>query len=293
MLRERVLQKLGDEIRTDYNLAMKEETDIAIPTNEKFPMKTIFFLPLANSLNETQWKTNLENFVSTAMENAFVRNYHTVAFPAIGCGMFGCSVKIVAETLVKTAHEHGNKRKISVIFVIEPTRTDVYEEFQNQVALINPPLNNLFVTIENSNIEIINGDLTTENVNFPILYLNRHEFSVSRYRSMLLLQVQHQKYFFKRYFKQRVTKPQRHFDKYYLRIQKLHYFLFRLENYLVTLFSFINGNRMKMKIYFEIRSSILLVLLFNMLLLMIINQLEFQPLVVESWLILSILSLKR
>lgn len=176
-LREQVLQTLGDEIRTDYDLAMKEETNIALPTNEKFPMKTILFLPFPISFGDIQLKTNLENFVSTAMEDAFVRNYHTVAFPAIGCGKFGCPIKIVAETMVKTAYEQGNKRKISVTFVIESNRTDVYEEFQKQVVLINPPLKSLLVPIENSSIEIVSGDLTTENVNLLILSLSQHEFS--------------------------------------------------------------------------------------------------------------------
>ena len=133
-------------------------------------MKQIFFLPFTRNWNGDGLTATLETLVSTAMENAFVRNHHSIAFPAIGCGQFFCSVTTVAEAMVKAAYEQSNKYKLSVIFVIEPNRMDVYEEFLKQVAFVTPAVPHYFpkivasLTVENSCIEIISGDLTQENV---------------------------------------------------------------------------------------------------------------------------------
>ena len=73
-------------------------------------------------------------------------NYTSIAFPAIGCGKHGCSIDIVAKTMVKTMKEQLADRKLSLLvkFVIEPDQQNVYDEFCKQVLMSNEGKGSIF-----------------------------------------------------------------------------------------------------------------------------------------------------
>ena len=72
------------------------------------------------------------------MDKAIAENYQTIAFPAIGCGGFACSVSLVAQAMVEEAHRKLQSHTISVSFIIQPQKTNIYDEFQKQIDLLQP-----------------------------------------------------------------------------------------------------------------------------------------------------------
>lgn len=62
-------------------------------------------------------------------------NFRSIAFPAIGCGKHGCSVKTVVKTMVEEMKKQLIQRNQNwtVKFVIQPNQGDVYDEFCKQV----------------------------------------------------------------------------------------------------------------------------------------------------------------
>ena len=107
------------------------------------------------------------------MERAETDGYRSIAFPAIGCGKIGTSVGLVAESMVQTARAESATRGISVSFIIERERKDVYDEFQKQIAafeqLMTPPdAQSVSTTIGNSKIEVVIGDITLQQVHYAI-----------------------------------------------------------------------------------------------------------------------------
>lgn len=113
----------------------------------------------------------MEKFVSTAIDRAVTENHKSLAFPAVGCGGYGCTSSVVAEAMVQTAYKHGMNKGISISFVIQSGKKDVYEEFQKQVAGLNgkaspivPTLDAISVTIGKGTIDVSIGNLVTERV---------------------------------------------------------------------------------------------------------------------------------
>ncbi len=114
------------------------------------------------------------------IKKAASEQYRSVAFPAIGCGEYGCSINLVAQTFVRQIQQLLTKYPISVLFVIQPERMDVYEEFREQIRSLGPqheasvPLQPVSLAIEKGIIEIIKGDITKQTV---ILSFQQFEIS--------------------------------------------------------------------------------------------------------------------
>ncbi len=72
--------------------------------------------------------------------------------------------------MVEEAHRKSQKHGISVTFVIQPQRADIYDEFQKQINLLQqPPLpteptKTISSTINKGSIEVHMGDLTAQKV---------------------------------------------------------------------------------------------------------------------------------
>lgn len=131
--------------------------------------KKIYFLEWKKNDDRTILRKSIKKFVSDAIEYARTENYRSIVFPAIGCGKFGCPVDIVAQTMVEEAHHKLLTHSISVSFVIEPGRNDIYDEFQRQINLLQqpqlPPVSKVIsATIGKGSIEVEQGDITLQKV---------------------------------------------------------------------------------------------------------------------------------
>jgi hypothetical protein len=186
-------------MKTSYETQLKTNPStpvIAIAASGQIASKAVYFLPWQPNSDSALLCKSIEQFVSNAMEKVATENYRSVAFPAIGCGQHQCSISTVAQTSVNEAHRQLAKHPMSVSFVIQPQRTDIYDEFQKQINLLQLPqqqqplaTETVSATIGNGTIEVVKGDITTQKVNkLKIVPIRaRHDsFSVS-YRSMLYL----------------------------------------------------------------------------------------------------------
>ncbi len=131
--------------------------------------KKIYFLEWKKNDDRTILRQSIEKFISNAIEHARNENYQSIAFPAIGCGKFGCPVDIVAQTMVEEARRKLLTHSISVLFVIEPGKNNIYDEFQKQINSLQkpqlPPRSKVIsATIGKGIIEVEQGDITLEKV---------------------------------------------------------------------------------------------------------------------------------
>ena len=162
----------GDSVSTAYNTKLNKNSNdslIAVQANGQLASKRIYFLPWRAHSDTSILCASIEQFVSNAVEKAVQEKYHSIAFPAIGCGQFGCSISLVAETMVGEAHRKSLLHDVSISFVIQPERKDIYNEFQNQIDLINPQSSSdksstISATVGKGVIEVEKGDITKQKV---------------------------------------------------------------------------------------------------------------------------------
>ncbi|CAF2928917.1 unnamed protein product [Rotaria sp. Silwood2] len=105
--------------------------------------------------------------MADAIEKAVSENYQSIAFPAIGCGKFDCSISFVAQAMVEKAHRLLAVHPISVSFIIQPERTDIYDEFQKRISLLKQQyseMKTVSAKIGKGTIEVEMGDITTQKV---------------------------------------------------------------------------------------------------------------------------------
>lgn len=131
--------------------------------------KKIYFLELKTNNDTAILRKSIRKFVSDALELAINENYQSIAFPAVGCGKFGCSVGVVAQTMVEEAFRKTTTNPISVSFVIQSGKNDIYDEFQKQINLLQqaqlPPVSKVVAaTVGKGVIEVKEGDITAEKV---------------------------------------------------------------------------------------------------------------------------------
>ncbi|CAF1264045.1 unnamed protein product [Rotaria sordida] len=134
-LLENIFKVGGDAVMTSYNNESKlnSSTVTAVVAGGRLLSKKVYFLSWRPNTNETLLCESLKKFVSNAIEKATTENYQSIAFPAIGCGRFDCSISLVAKTLVEEAHRLVATNAISVSFIIQPDKENIFHEFQKQI----------------------------------------------------------------------------------------------------------------------------------------------------------------
>lgn len=142
---------------------------IALESSGQVVAKKVYFLEWKTNNDQAVLKKSIEKFVSDAIDHAIKENYQTITFPAIGCGKFGCSIDVVAQAMVEEAHRKSSSNSISVLFVIQPERKDVYNEFQKHVNSSQqpqpPPIcKTTTTTVGKGTIEVVAGDITAQKV---------------------------------------------------------------------------------------------------------------------------------
>jgi hypothetical protein len=132
----------GDSIKASFDAESKNNLGasvIAVKAEGQLSSKMIYFLPWKKMSDESLLRTTLGKFVSDAIEKAVTEKYKSIAFPAIGCGEFGCSISHVAQAMVEKAYIKLQSHAISISFVIQPERTDIHDEFQKQINILQLP----------------------------------------------------------------------------------------------------------------------------------------------------------
>ncbi|CAF3469370.1 unnamed protein product [Rotaria socialis] len=162
----------GDSVSTSYNQQISENPDapiIIVATAGGIASKKIYFLPWKADSDEYVLCKSIKRFVSLALKKAIEQNYRRIAFPAIGCGQFGCSISLVADAMVGEVHRKSRIHDISVTFVIQPDRKDIYDEFKKQIDLLESPspsskLRIICAKFGEGDIEVEMGDITKQKV---------------------------------------------------------------------------------------------------------------------------------
>ncbi len=164
----------GDSMKTFFNAELNKNPDasavIAVKAEGQIKSKMVYFLKWKANADTSLLRKSIETFVANAITRAVLEGYQSIAFPAISCGQFGCSVSSVAQTMVSEAHQKLQKHGISITFVIQPQREDIYNEFQKQINLLQqPPLSTqpvkiISATINKGSIEVDMGDITAQKV---------------------------------------------------------------------------------------------------------------------------------
>ncbi|CAF1429504.1 unnamed protein product [Adineta steineri] len=170
---ENVFKSGGNSIKVSYEAELKKNPTapiITVTANGHVAAKTIYFLPWQPDADLIKFCDSVKTFVSNAMEKAASESYQSIAIPAIGCGLHGCSISLVAGTFVKEVHRQLFKYPMSVSFVIQPDRKDVYDEFQKQISLIQQAseIKPISMTIGKGTLEIQLADITTQKVDVVI-----------------------------------------------------------------------------------------------------------------------------
>jgi hypothetical protein len=137
---------------------------IAVAASEQLVAKTVYFLPWKPNADVAKFRESIGIFIANAMGKAASENYQSIAFPAIGCGEYACSINLIAQSFIKEVYDQLAKYSMFVSFVIQPDRTDVYDEFQKQIKSIQPisEAEPVLMPIGKGIVEVQMGDITEQ-----------------------------------------------------------------------------------------------------------------------------------
>ncbi len=162
---QNVLKAGGKSFQKSY-MAQVNQNEMAfvisIPADGQLKSKAVYFVPWIPNADSNKLCESIEHLIENVMKKAASDNYQSIAFPAIGCGEYECPVNLIANTFVRTVRELLPKYPISIRFVIQPEKTDVYEEFRKQLGPSQSK--SISLNIGNGVIEIQKGNITKQKV---------------------------------------------------------------------------------------------------------------------------------
>lgn len=165
-------------MKASYNAKLNTNPDAAIIDVEadgELKSKRVYFLPWEKDSDQSLLRKSIREFVRNAITTAVSTNHQSIAFPAIGCGQYGCPTSLVAQVMVDEAHHLSRKHGISVLFVIQPQRNDIYDEFQKQInflqqpSMVLPPAKTISTSVNQGLVAVETGDIATQKVNLERL----------------------------------------------------------------------------------------------------------------------------
>ncbi|CAF1246118.1 unnamed protein product, partial [Didymodactylos carnosus] len=143
ILRDSILKQAGSVVKEDYDKASKTNYDSLIELNPgNLNCEKLLFLPWNKPVHSSKLAESLRTFVSVIIQyiafQANTRSIESVAFPAIGCGKFGCPVDIVAKEMIFEAKKQLEKTKLNlrISFVMLKEQQNVFREFSNAISII-------------------------------------------------------------------------------------------------------------------------------------------------------------
>ncbi|CAF1007757.1 unnamed protein product [Didymodactylos carnosus] len=133
-----IVKVAGDQVLNEYQAISISSKQIAISAGS-LKCKMILFQSWQPHKNDELLRKSVSDFVSDAIQYVTDNNYTSISFPALGCGNFGCSANVIADTMInETKSQLKNlKKTIIVSFVLLAQQKTVYDEFCNQ---LNPRL---------------------------------------------------------------------------------------------------------------------------------------------------------
>lgn len=163
----------GKSLKSAFDKKVKEDQKspvISIPAEGALKSKAVYFVAWKPSSDQKLLCDSIETLVKNVMKKAVNENYRSIAFPAIGCGGYDCPTSLIANTLVTQCRAILPKYPVSVLFVIQPEKTEIYEEFRQRIGpsgherttVKEPPVS---LTIGNGIIEVKKEDITKQRVN--------------------------------------------------------------------------------------------------------------------------------
>ncbi len=148
------------ESEKDANTAV-----VAVAAGGHLSSKMIYFIAWKPQADTSLLRQSIQKFISDTIDKAVNENYQSIAFPAIGCGQFGCSPSLIAEFMVGEVFRRLATHPIWVTFVIEPDKTNVYDEFRKRLDLFKSTrLDAVLVVCGKGMIEVEKGDITKQKV---------------------------------------------------------------------------------------------------------------------------------
>ena len=148
---------------------LRKHQSLVLMLRDNFHLRRCIFFHARQIPSQRLFRKSIKRFVSDAIDQAVHDEYQSIAFPAIGCGQLGYSITLVAQAMVGEAYRKLSKHRLSVLFVIQPTKNDIYDEFRNQINRMQPkPSSNTSGAISErvgkGRMEVEEGDLTSQNV---------------------------------------------------------------------------------------------------------------------------------
>ncbi|CAF3804516.1 unnamed protein product [Adineta steineri] len=137
ILKKEIMNAAGNDIEIAYAKEYENNQKsllLSIPSG-KLPCKQIFFIKWNPDKNKDVLRQSIVDFISNVIQNVILYEFTSVAFPAIGCGQYGCLTNIVVKTMVKEIKHQLAMRNIplKVKFIIQPTQQTLFNQFCNQI----------------------------------------------------------------------------------------------------------------------------------------------------------------
>lgn len=136
-LRQLILKAAGDQVQAVYSKEDKANPNSLIITTPSGHLhcKSIFFLRWEPDSDDDALRQSIVDLISNVIQSTRSHGYTSIAFPAIGCGDYKCSINVVVKTMVREMKRNMEERKLPwmVRFIIHPSQSDVYDEFCKQL----------------------------------------------------------------------------------------------------------------------------------------------------------------
>ena len=163
----------GDSLEACFTIESNKNSEdpvIDLKAEGELRSKRVYFLRWEKNSDDSLLRKSIKVFVENAVTRAALAGHQSIAFPAIGCGLFGCPASMVAQAMVEEAQRLTQQHHISIVFVIQPEKANIHDEFQKQIESIRQPVlpiqssETTSVTINKGMIEVQIGDMTTQAV---------------------------------------------------------------------------------------------------------------------------------
>ena len=160
-------------MEASFNSELEKNPDasvIDVKADGQLRSKRVYFLPWEVDSEDSALRISIKTFVRNAVRRAVLKEYQSIAFPAIGCGQYGCPTSLVAQIMTDEASFLSGKHGISVLFVIQPQRNDIYDEFQQKIGstqhpqISRPSPKMISMSVNQGVMEVHMGDITTQKV---------------------------------------------------------------------------------------------------------------------------------
>ncbi|CAF0806201.1 unnamed protein product [Adineta ricciae] len=167
-LLENILKAVGQSFRDEYDMKLRRDPDaslISIRTRDELPAKRVYFVSCQLGSDQVQAGLSIKNLITEAMKRASNDGYQSIAFPAIGCGLAGCSSSFVAKTMVGEIYNQLKTYSLTILFVIEFGKYDIFDQFNKAIKSIpqveesDTEMKQILIDVGNSVVIVEKGDI--------------------------------------------------------------------------------------------------------------------------------------